>query len=427
MSNQSPPSVVLVGSGSHGDVNPLIDISLQLKQSEITPIILTNDVYRDQINDLSIKFISTGSASEYEKSLRLEESNPSSIRYRNLFQEYIVPTYLREYVRTRDLLKTIPKPLVASPARVNGAMLASLETNTKYLKLTLSPCNYEFNDTTTKWLYKKFPNESINSRLKRSIFGYKTKYHMYKQVEWMLKIIHNNTTSPNFSYFKIMRFMASNLYDEIGLFPEWLLNCTSSNPEPTCGALGFTNVMDPPMESTLPNKIQNFLKKFPHPIIFTCGTNVKEANKFFSDAEVILKKLERPGIFLSKHQTSFSTSFDQILKLNYTPLRPLLLVSDAIIHHGGIGTCAEALYAGIPQYIRPVEFDQFDNARRLSEIGVAMSQPASNFDINKAVNDITYMLSNTPTKDSISCYSKKTRESNSLNNICNHIVTSLER
>lgn len=42
-----------------------------------------------------------------------------------------------------------------------------------------------------------------------------------------------------------------------------------------------------------------------------------------------------------------------------------------MVHHGGIGTLAEALAAGIPQLIRPTAHDQPDNAARLERLGVA--------------------------------------------------------
>jgi rhamnosyltransferase subunit B len=45
----------------------------------------------------------------------------------------------------------------------------------------------------------------------------------------------------------------------------------------------------------------------------------------------------------------------------------------ALVHHGGIGTTAAALAAGIPQLIAPFAFDQFDNAARTVRLGVGQS------------------------------------------------------
>jgi UDP:flavonoid glycosyltransferase YjiC (YdhE family) len=42
----------------------------------------------------------------------------------------------------------------------------------------------------------------------------------------------------------------------------------------------------------------------------------------------------------------------------------------AVVHHGGIGTVAQALAAGIPQLIMPMSHDQPDNAARVMRLGV---------------------------------------------------------
>ena len=45
----------------------------------------------------------------------------------------------------------------------------------------------------------------------------------------------------------------------------------------------------------------------------------------------------------------------------------------ALVHHGGIGTAAQGLAAGLPQLVMPMTFDQPDNANRLERLGVAAS------------------------------------------------------
>jgi hypothetical protein len=42
----------------------------------------------------------------------------------------------------------------------------------------------------------------------------------------------------------------------------------------------------------------------------------------------------------------------------------------AIVHHGGVGTLAQGLAAGVPQLVMPMGFDQPDNATRSSALGV---------------------------------------------------------
>jgi UDP:flavonoid glycosyltransferase YjiC (YdhE family) len=61
-----------------------------------------------------------------------------------------------------------------------------------------------------------------------------------------------------------------------------------------------------------------------------------------------------------------------MLWLPYVPLRALLPRAAALVHHGGIGTTAEALRAGVPQAIVPLAYDQFDNAARVEALGAGL-------------------------------------------------------
>jgi rhamnosyltransferase subunit B len=57
------------------------------------------------------------------------------------------------------------------------------------------------------------------------------------------------------------------------------------------------------------------------------------------------------------------------LYARYSPFSQLLPQCAALVHHGGIGSCAQALAAGIPQIIQPCAHDQFENARCVQALG----------------------------------------------------------
>lgn len=61
-----------------------------------------------------------------------------------------------------------------------------------------------------------------------------------------------------------------------------------------------------------------------------------------------------------------------IRSVGYIALGEWLPHCRAIIHHGGIGTTSRAIDAGIPQMIRPLAFDQFDNASRVERFGLGI-------------------------------------------------------
>jgi rhamnosyltransferase subunit B len=56
----------------------------------------------------------------------------------------------------------------------------------------------------------------------------------------------------------------------------------------------------------------------------------------------------------------------------YAPFDLLLPRLRALVHHGGIGTGAQALAAGLPQGFVPLAHDQFDNAARWVRQGVGL-------------------------------------------------------
>ena len=63
-----------------------------------------------------------------------------------------------------------------------------------------------------------------------------------------------------------------------------------------------------------------------------------------------------------------------------------------MVHHGGAGTCHQALRAGVPQLVTPIFGDQPDNARRLEALGVARSVPLRRFAPDTAVEALTPLL-----------------------------------
>ncbi|MCM2372163.1 nucleotide disphospho-sugar-binding domain-containing protein [Aporhodopirellula aestuarii] len=58
--------------------------------------------------------------------------------------------------------------------------------------------------------------------------------------------------------------------------------------------------------------------------------------------------------------------------VGYVPLGEWLPRCRGIIHHGGIGTTSRAIDAKVPQIVRPMAFDQFDNAERVERFGLGV-------------------------------------------------------
>lgn len=130
-----------------------------------------------------------------------------------------------------------------------------------------------------------------------------------------------------------------------------------------------------PAQSAGAKDLESFLAAGSPPIIFTLGsTAVHIGRNFYQAAAEAARLLGRRAILLLGKSPRPPVS-PEILALDYVPLGSLLPHCAVMVHHGGIGSCAEALRAGLPSLIVPFGYDQPDNAERMRRLGVARILP----------------------------------------------------
>ncbi|MFV0337363.1 MAG: glycosyltransferase [Chthoniobacterales bacterium] len=128
-----------------------------------------------------------------------------------------------------------------------------------------------------------------------------------------------------------------------------------------------------PTTPELRQQIQDFQNADEPPLVFTLGsTAVHMAENFYTLAQQVSQSLDRRAILLTGDNALNSPPDKNILRIPYAPLSLVLQKATAIVHHGGIGSCAEGLRAGVPALVIPFGYDQPDNAQRLAKLEVAI-------------------------------------------------------
>ena len=96
---------------------------------------------------------------------------------------------------------------------------------------------------------------------------------------------------------------------------------------------------------------------------------------FFAKAVDACASLGQRALLISPFRDQFPAILPAgAIHVPYAPFSALLARLSGLVHHGGIGTSAQALAAGIPQLVvPPFAHDQFDNAARLPRLGVAVT------------------------------------------------------
>lgn len=152
----------------------------------------------------------------------------------------------------------------------------------------------------------------------------------------------------------------------IGFFPDWFW---AAEPPPGMAMTDFP-MPDDAQLPPLPPDLEAFLAMGPPPLLFIPGSFMRQAGDFFAAALKACERLGLRGVFLSPYQDQIPVLPPTVRHYRYVSLQRLAPRAAAIVHHGGIGTAAQAMRAGLPQLLSPVFFDQFDNAARLEKLGV---------------------------------------------------------
>ena len=155
----------------------------------------------------------------------------------------------------------------------------------------------------------------------------------------------------------------------IALFPEWFGPPQPDWP-PQTRLTGFP-LFDETGIRELPRELDEFLNGGDPPVIFTPGSAMDRGHDFFGEAVKALKLLGKRGVLLSRFANTIPSDLPSTIRhFTYAPFSQVLPRAAALVYHGGVGTCAQTLQAGIPHLVQPMAHDQLDTLSRVRDLGV---------------------------------------------------------
>lgn len=177
----------------------------------------------------------------------------------------------------------------------------------------------------------------------------------------------------------------------LGLFPNWFASIQPDWPQ----SFSEGDFVPPTMKSpaSLPPELEDFLSEGEPPVVFTPGTGHRHAAQYFNTALKALNRLGRRGLFVTPHASQIPESLPaHVMWQAHVPFTVLLPRAAAVVHHGGIGTTADALRSGTPQLIVPFAYDQFDNGLRARRLGVAEVLLAKRLSVRRLQTQLAHLL-----------------------------------
>ncbi len=203
----------------------------------------------------------------------------------------------------------------------------------------------------------------------------------------------------------------------IGIFPEWFGPPQPDWP-PQIRLTGFI-LYDDDESPHIDDDIEEFLTAGDPPIVFTPGTGNRQARDFFTVAVKAVEMLGMRALLLTGYPEQLPVDLPEVVRhASYLPFSSVLPRSAAIVHHGGVGTCAQGLAAGTPQLTMPMGFDQPDNSARLRRLGVGTWLTPRKFTPQRLASALEKLLESSETSAACQEYSRRVRETDAVGATC---------
>lgn len=357
--------IALVGFGSLGDVHPLLALAIAIKSLGHEPVVLTNPVFRQYGVKLGIPFISVGFETDYTSTIHHPKLwhpvDGLGVMWRYLLRPALRPTVekINELCAGGQLDLVLASP-VAMGARIaheiTGVPLVTLYTAATMLRSVENPLTIA--NRTVPALTPRF--------MRRAAWQLLDRLKLDPLVAPALEPLRNE--------YGLIPVRSSFFGDWIhsplacwALFPEWF--ASASDWPRQLRHVGFP-YFDHDSDEELDPDLERFLTAGSKPVVFAPGTAARGGEAFYANATLACQQLGIRGVLLGDVPDALvSGRSKQFWRGSYVPFSQLLPRARALVHHGGIGTLAQGLRAGLPQVAVPSGFDQFDNAHRLKSLG----------------------------------------------------------
>jgi rhamnosyltransferase subunit B len=380
--------LVIVCAGTFGDVKPFLTVARWLQETGVNVCVITNSIYVPYFTQNCIDVHALDTPDESNKMLSEMRclDNHSSIT--TFLRTNIFPKIQSAVILIRELFQTKKIHLVAMGffglAEIVATMIGADLTT-----LFLSPYSLTAHDASVEYI--RLYLRSDISRMSMAL-GLKERLHLSR----------------------------SGCVHGIALWPDWLEGRYTQIP--CIPRVGFP--LDHKALFDLPAKTLSFMDRSSSFVVVTGSTSGVSSNA--DHLSLAINACVHCGVFVlvvdpGSHLISDDCG-DTILTTGMMPLGSVLNRAAAVIHHGGIGTIADALAAACPSLIIADTRERHANGRLVEEMNagrVISFKESSREDVKVALKSL---LVNSELRQSCIVLAESIHLSNTQSSVCDKIV-----
>ncbi len=407
-----PLSILLPTLGSSGDINPVVALGLALKARGHAATVVTNELFREQILASGLDFAALGTRAEAEVVMRDPRLWHPIRGFDCIVEHAILPNIRRLYriIEERRCAGTV----VAASTLCLGARVAQdrlgVPTATLHLQSSV------------------FRSHHDNGRLGYFDMGPAMPLLVKKALFWFIDTVYvERAIGPELNRFRaelglpgVRGIFSGYIHSPqlvLGLFPDWFAAPQADWPRNT-HLTGFV-LHDAGGRREAHAEADAFLGGGPPPVVVTPGSAATDRSEFFRRSVEACQAAGVRAMLVTNHPDQLPGRLPEgIRAFPYLPFSSILPRSSAIIYHGGIGTLAQAVRAGIPHLIVANAHDQPDNGQRIERLGLGFSIPPRKYRRARAAEAVADLVASREIRGQCARYAPRIDSARALERAC---------
>jgi len=387
--------------GSAGDVHPFTGLGKALHKRGHEVTILTAGKFQKTVEDAGLRFVATGTAEEFDEATE----NPDLWHPRKGIM-VVMQTITEHLRRLYDLIAQHDQPgrtlMVCHPLAFSARVYED-KHDTPSVTIHLAPSSIR-----THHMIPAFaPGKSVSNlpMWLKNIAWWLVDHRMFDRfLEKDLNRLRAELDLPPVS--RAFAGWINSPNKIIGLFPEWFGPVQPDWPR-QLSLTGFPRY-DEADQHDLDPALCAWLDTNDKPIAIAPGSANAHGDDFVREAIDAIGRLNKRALVLTRYPQILPDPLpDHAMHVDYAPFSEVFPQCAAVIHHGGIGTCAQGLAAGVPQLIMPMGFDQPDNVTRLMQLGVGDGIVRSKFKATRVADTLSRLLNDNRVNNAASRYAEQ--------------------
>ena len=379
---------LLYSLGTTGDALPFIRLTAALQAKGAKAVFAGSEKFETLAASMGAPFLPVSSRAAYESTY----NNPltwSRNHAQNHYNEFHFPAIKPTFKIVESAIQKGHRPTIVYQDALSGARMAADEFGLKSCQVVLAPQGIG-SLRSPSYPIRRQVEERLWSEVLPQLTDKAKKDTFNRLVRPLINPARKELGLSEWSIQNLPSMEGSPVV--LALFPEWF----KPNPGDWPAQLRNTGfILGDTADEAGDNQIDDFIGEYGSPVVFTFGTGIPVTSHLVDRIRQVCRLVGKPGVFVahSKEAGLVENGRFPVLTRTSIPFSYLFPRSALVVHHGGIGTCAQALACGVPQIISPYTFDQPDNAFLLWQLGISNSVDFLNDSADEIASTISGVLS----------------------------------